>query len=723
MAKEKLTIIIDGDSKGAVRASKTASTAISKMGKVIGGLALGGGALLLAAKGFDLLTKSIKGMTRFVGDSIKVAADFEKAMRNVNSIMGQSEEEFTKTSEAVTKMAAEFPQSSQVLAEGLYDIASSGFAGADGQKGLEASARAASAGLTDTKTAAMGITAVLNAYGLSAEDAAAVSDVMFTTVKKGVTTFEKLSSNLGVILSTAKTARVSFSALSGALAFMTTKGIATEEAVTSLNRIMLSIIDPTAEMAAVLKEAGFETGELALQEEGLIGVLQLVEKASQGSITKLQTMFSDIRSLKGASALLGSGFEDLEEFMQDFNDTAGATSEAFNEQSKSYAFQLEVLKTRFGDLKKTIGDAFLPVLAEGISKISESGGMFDNLSGWVEDAADSFGKWLDLNWEDIIGIAETAFEKISKFITIIKEADYSAIIQGIDDLSFAFNELTGDDGKGITGAEAKYQDFIDKIGESITTMAQAALLISSIWETLTLIIGTTTNAVIVAINTIAAFIPIIGAPPEETEGVLENIKGWWKAFADTAVEQADIMGNKWDAYTELLENGASSSTSIVEIEYDLMETAIKSNFAEMGSAAIGFQQIVDSLQGKEVTSRHIMYNEIITSYAWAPAQPTLPIAPKQPRQSGGELFQNQFIPDLGITGIKGEGFIPEPLMRAIKQNKSSYAGVGAGGGGNITINLNNPVIREETDITKFTQEISKELSFAMSRDQRGGGIR
>ena len=146
----------------------------------------------------------------------------------------------------------------------------------------------------------------------------------------------------------------------------------------------------------------------------------------------------------------------------------------------------------------------------------------------------------------------------------------------------------------------------------------------------------------------------------------------------------------------------------------------------MGSAAIGFQQIVDGLHGKEVTSRHILHNEIITSYAWAPLQPEAVLKPKQPRQSGGELFQNQFIPDLGVFGIKGEGFIPEPLMRAIKQNKSSYAGVGAGGGGgDVILNFDgaNLSIRDDSDIPKLARVVGRELSSGTSRYQRGVGVR
>ena len=42
-----------------------------------------------------------------------------------------------------------------------------------------------------------GIAAVLNAYGMSADEATAVSDVMFQTVKRGVLTFGELANTIG----------------------------------------------------------------------------------------------------------------------------------------------------------------------------------------------------------------------------------------------------------------------------------------------------------------------------------------------------------------------------------------------------------------------------------------------------------------------------------------------------------------------------------------------
>src|SRR5687768_7166856 len=97
-----------------------------------------------------------------MGLAVKSTADFEERMRNVNSIAQMGEAQFQRTGDSVMAMTRTLPQTANQLAEGLYDIVSSGFEGAEALDVLRASAQAASAGLSTTKTAARAIAGVLN---------------------------------------------------------------------------------------------------------------------------------------------------------------------------------------------------------------------------------------------------------------------------------------------------------------------------------------------------------------------------------------------------------------------------------------------------------------------------------------------------------------------------------------------------------------------------------
>jgi len=303
--------------------------------------------------------------------SVKMASQFETSMYNVNSISKLSEAQFKKQSDAVLTLSTKLPQSAKVLADGLYDIASSGFAGADGLKVLEASAKAASAGMTDTATSAKGITAVLNTYGFSAEEAGRVSDTMFKTVDKGVITFEELSSTIGDSLGMAKAAGLSFEELSGAIAYMTIKGLNASEAGTAVSRLMTSMLKPTDDLAQVFKNTGYESGEMALKQLGLAGTLKLVQDATGGSITKMLELIPEIRAVKGANALLGAGYEELTGFMSDFKDTADATDVALKEQSKSLDFQMKLLKNNANAVVIALGSELIPSITKYVTGLTK----------------------------------------------------------------------------------------------------------------------------------------------------------------------------------------------------------------------------------------------------------------------------------------------------------------------------------------------------------------
>ncbi|MDD5699540.1 MAG: phage tail tape measure protein, partial [Victivallaceae bacterium] len=87
--------------------------------------------------------------------------------------------------DGIRKMSVEFGEGTDTLAKGLYDILSASIDPAKALDVLAVSAKAARAGITDTGIAADAITTLLNAYGLSADHAESVSDLLFKTVKKG----------------------------------------------------------------------------------------------------------------------------------------------------------------------------------------------------------------------------------------------------------------------------------------------------------------------------------------------------------------------------------------------------------------------------------------------------------------------------------------------------------------------------------------------------------
>jgi TP901 family phage tail tape measure protein len=185
--------------------------------------------------------------------SVKMATDFEQSMRNVNSIAKLSEGQFKNLGDDVLALAGPTAQAPKTLADGLYDLVSSGFDAKDSLVILEASAKAATAGLTTTDVATKGVAAVLNAYRLPASKAAEVSDQLFRTVDRGVISFDELSGGIGDTLPFAAALGVGLDEVGAATATMTKQGLSGAETFTRIRNLLQTMIKPGEDLSAAIR--------------------------------------------------------------------------------------------------------------------------------------------------------------------------------------------------------------------------------------------------------------------------------------------------------------------------------------------------------------------------------------------------------------------------------------------------------------------------------------
>jgi TP901 family phage tail tape measure protein len=320
----------------------------------------------------------------------KMAVDFEAAMRNVNVIAREGSEQFANTREAVLNLAREMGKQPTGLAEALFGINSAGKKGAEGLAVLEEATRAAVAGNTEVATTAKAITGVLNAYNLSVEEAADVSDILFKTNEEGVLTVQELAETMGDVSATAAAAKVPFDEVAAAIATMTKGNINAAESTTALNRLILAFIKPTEQMARALASTEEESGALLLQTRGLAGAVAFLQEKTGGSAQAVADMGLDARSLKAALSLTradGEVFADALDKIAIKANRAGATQAAFEEQTKATDFTLRQASSALAVASIKLGDALAPALIEGAKALSK-------LADFISGLTDNQRKWL-----------------------------------------------------------------------------------------------------------------------------------------------------------------------------------------------------------------------------------------------------------------------------------------------------------------------------------------
>lgn len=332
---------------------QTTSAATAKMesdfqhlGKVVGKIGI---ATALAAAGRE---------------AFRFARDFESHMREVTTISDKVSTHLDGYKAKIIDLSATVPVAATESASALYQIVSAGHDGADGMTLLETAARAAVAGVTETATAADGITSILNAYQKSASEAENVSDMMFTAVRLGKTTFGELAAYIAQVTPTAAAYGVEMDQVLAAIATLTKSGVPTAQAVTRIRQAIVAT-------SKVLGDGAFDNRSL---QEALTEVAAM----AGGSESKLRALVPEIEAVNGVLGLTGINAETAAAHLDEMTRAGGATQKAFEQQMKDANKQIELLKNNLLATFYGMGDAALDAvggLAEMLNEAFATGAM------------------------------------------------------------------------------------------------------------------------------------------------------------------------------------------------------------------------------------------------------------------------------------------------------------------------------------------------------------
>lgn len=357
--------------EGAIRGTETVTgSAVNRMDGDFKRLARSVGQIGIAAA----LAAAGREVYRF-------SRDFESKMAEVVTLSDEIEANLDTYKSKIIDLTKVVPVMADQSAAALYQIVSAGHDGADGMTILEQSARAAVAGVSETATAADGITSILNAYGKSAAEAGSVSDMMFTTVRLGKTTFGELAGYISQVTPTAAAYGVEMDQVLAAIATLTKSGVPTAQAVTRIRQAIIAT-------SKVLGDGAFEGR--SLQE-----ALALVAAKADGSESKLRALVPEVEAVSGVLGLTGINAKTAAEHLDEMTRAAGATDKAFKQQMRDPQKQVDLLKNNLLAAFSAVGDGALQMvggLAETLNEAFATGAV-DKLIGAIATLTVAYGTY------------------------------------------------------------------------------------------------------------------------------------------------------------------------------------------------------------------------------------------------------------------------------------------------------------------------------------------
>jgi TP901 family phage tail tape measure protein len=328
----------------------------------------------------------------------KMSVDFDTAMRKIISLVGESEEQVARYSEAVLNLAGPVAAAPVELADALFFITSAGQKGELALSTLEAGAQAAAAGLGDTAVVVDAVTSAVNAYGAANLSSSLATATLVAAVREGKASAESLAPVFGDLLDNANLLNVQFHELGAGLAHITRTGKTASGAATQIGAIMLGIVKPTQQAHEQLAAVGSSMEEIRkeIRTRGLLSGLLKLRNTFGENTEALGRVFRNAEAFNGVLALTRNNGEDAAKIFESLAKTTEQDlADAFQAAAAGPGFALKQALTEIQVAAIRLGDALLPTVIPIIRQLTEIVGeladAFATLPEWARKAALVFG--------------------------------------------------------------------------------------------------------------------------------------------------------------------------------------------------------------------------------------------------------------------------------------------------------------------------------------------
>jgi TP901 family phage tail tape measure protein len=412
------------------------------------------------------ITASAAGLIQTAFATLANQSKAEGALRTLGVNADVATQQFTQLSKELNGQASVVE-----LTAAAYDVASAGFLKtADQTKILEAATKGAVGGMSDINTVGNAVTSVLNAYGMSADQAGLLVDGFIQTQNDGKIVLGEYAALIGRLAPLGAAAGVGIKELNAAVATITAQGVAPEAAVTGLAQAISSILKPTAEAQKLSKELGIDFTETGLRSKGLGGFLNEVATATGGSASKLTTLFGSLDAVKALLPLLSGDMKKFVENILKQDEAAGIASEAFEDMSNTLGGALKEVDTAF----KNLVVAFKPITPAIIAPFKVLAGAVNLVTDTINAlgiAAKPIGAAVAHNFEALSKAVNSAIEGIKNLIS----AAIGPAIEGIKMLIKAAEPITA----GIIAPFKEWAENVLSVTNAMKTLIQVAAFIGT----------------------------------------------------------------------------------------------------------------------------------------------------------------------------------------------------------------------------------------------------
>ena len=564
-------------------------------------------------------------IVKFGADSVKAAAEFETQMANVSTLLDGTQEQvhnrINELSDDVLAVSNSTGVSTGELSDGLYQIISAVGDSEDAITQMELAAKAAKAGGAETTDAINLLTAVTKGYNdTSGEAFQRASDLAFTTVKLGQTSFPELASSLGKVIPLASALNVSQEELFGSFAALTGVTGSTAEVATQMKAVMSGLMSPTDSMTKALESLGYANANAALDSLGLQGTLDALGSTVGGDTQALAKMFSSVEAQTAILALAGAQAGDFASKTEAMYQASGMTDSAFEAQTDTLEYTIQVIKNLGQNFMTSVGRTILPYVKDAAEKLlpAVSSGLealkpimdslFSKLSPIIEIAGtllEGILPGITENFSKMQSIGSGVFEDLQPILSELAEnlfPIFEQVFGNVTELFQTIAPVVAEFAKNLLPAlgevVAALMPIIQVLANALTPVFNMiAKLAVSLFPALTTVI----NALVPVINVISEiFTSVLGTALNNI--VLPILQNITNAFVSLSDFITNIFTGNWSAAWEnvksIFANVFNALEGIVKAPMNAIISIINSVIERINGMGITIPDWVPGIGGK-----------------------------------------------------------------------------------------------------------------------------
>jgi len=389
------------------------------------------------------------------GLAIKLAGDFQVGIKSIGTLSDATDKQLGALSGSMLKYSANSTSTAGQLLKASFDAKSAGVRFGDMMGFIASADKLAVAGGTDVSATTSLMTTTMNGFGIAADEAGRVSDILFASMQGGIQTIDTMNGSFSTAAPAAKSAKVSLEEYAASFSTVTSVLGSSSRASTQLQALFNELSKPTANLSKAMAKLGIDVKSASFQNKTLADKMELVKKAAGGTAGKTKLLFSSIEAGSAAFIIAQNNMKKYNAELDRQANSNGVVEQSYkdlintlNNQTKIAVNSATAALTGFG---QPLLASFTDV-ASGVAAIFQALGVSIS-NGALADITDKVNAWSSSLAKNLDGVASSlpaAFNMVD-FSPLLDAlggvgASLGGVFDGLDltkpkDLALAMNEV------------------------------------------------------------------------------------------------------------------------------------------------------------------------------------------------------------------------------------------------------------------------------------------